>query len=40
MQALPPKRWEGNCTESYLRGLNNQNYKHLINICESSVTET
>ena len=39
MQVLPAQRREGNYTERYLRGLN-QNEEHLVNICESNILES
>ena len=40
MQVLAAKRREGNFTETYLRGLKNQNGEHLVNICELSILES
>ena len=30
------QRREKNCTERYLRGLENRNGEHLVNMCESN----
>ena len=34
MQVLLAKRREETCTERYLRGLRNQNGKHLVNLVD------
>ena len=34
MQVLPAKIPEGNCTTRYSKGLKNQNWEHVRNLCE------
>ena len=40
MQELPAKRQEDIGTERCLKGLENQNGEHLVNLCESNSFET
>ena len=37
---LPAKRQEENCTWRYLKGLNNQNEKYLVDLYQSNNLET
>ena len=39
MQVVPAKKTRRNCTETYLRGLRNQNVEH-VNQCESNILKT
>ena len=38
--ASQSKRRDENCTRRYLRGLRNQNGKHLVNLCQPDILET
>ena len=39
MQVLPAKIPEGNCTTRYSKGLKNQNWEHVRNLCEQNKLE-